>query len=175
MLGMSNPGRKRRGPITLFCESRGFRWAVIVALMLYVPSIGPACWISSQLHMGTGAVSFIYQPVMRMSVKISQDRVYFPICSYCGFGAAPAYTWHYRQPNDWRWKLWTDSWGPGHNFGMRDWYFLGTGAAVGAFAIWLTLRTINRRETWAIVVAVLSAVTGIGFGILMYVAWQGGD
>ena len=52
MPGMSQPARKRRGPITLFCHSRRFRWAVISlafgAPALYVASFGPACWIAAR-------------------------------------------------------------------------------------------------------------------------------
>ena len=43
--------RKRRGPITLLCENRRFRWTIIAAVLvpvLYVGSFGPACWIMSR-------------------------------------------------------------------------------------------------------------------------------
>lgn len=42
--GMSEPARKRRGPITLLCESQRVRLAAAVAALLlaYVASFGPA-------------------------------------------------------------------------------------------------------------------------------------
>ena len=43
--------RKRRGPITLFCESRSFRWAtllVVMATVVYPISYGPALWFASR-------------------------------------------------------------------------------------------------------------------------------
>src|SRR5262249_43068935 len=48
---MSEPARKRRGPITLFCESQRFRRAAILAIVVlpatYVLSSGPACWLTA--------------------------------------------------------------------------------------------------------------------------------
>lgn len=58
--------RKRRGPITLFRESRRFRRAVVAMVappILYVASFGPACWISSHTGRGADIVSIVFQPV----------------------------------------------------------------------------------------------------------------
>jgi hypothetical protein len=63
---MNHSARKRRGPITLFCESRTFRWAVVALIappVLYVASFGPACWISSHTGRGADVVSIVFQPV----------------------------------------------------------------------------------------------------------------
>jgi hypothetical protein len=64
MPGMNMPARKRRGPITLFCESRPFRWtaiAVVFLPVLYLTSFGPACWISSRTN--TQALPAAYLPI----------------------------------------------------------------------------------------------------------------
>lgn len=62
---MSEPKWKRRGPITLFCESQRFRWTAITAVVLiptlYVASFGPACWISSRT--GSPILPVAYQPI----------------------------------------------------------------------------------------------------------------
>ena len=63
---MSEPERKRRGPITLFCESRRFRRAVLALVLppiLYIMSFGPACWITSHTGRGANVVSIVYQPL----------------------------------------------------------------------------------------------------------------
>ena len=64
--GMNHSAHKRRGPITLFCESRTFRWAVVALIappVLYVASFGPACWITSHTGRGADVVSIVYQPL----------------------------------------------------------------------------------------------------------------
>ena len=67
---MSEPGRKRRGPITLLCESRRFRWAAVAAVVvvpiLYVVGVGPACWIIERTgHEGPvyEALAWFYGPL----------------------------------------------------------------------------------------------------------------
>ena len=63
---------KRRGPITLLMTSRRFRLAVGVLIaipVLYVASFGPACWISSRTGTGSGAVSVVYQPMLRLCMR----------------------------------------------------------------------------------------------------------
>jgi hypothetical protein len=75
---MNQPARKRRGPITLFCESRRFRLAVIaVALLpvLYVAGFGPACWLASRERMSAPvgrAVCRVYAPLLS-HVLLSDD------------------------------------------------------------------------------------------------------
>ena|SRR5579872_2032831 len=58
--------RKRRGPITLLCESRRFRWAMtalVVMPVLYVASFGPACWINLRTGGGGRAIGMFYRPI----------------------------------------------------------------------------------------------------------------
>ena len=72
--GMTDPHRKRRGPITLFCESRWFRagvFAIVLAPVLYVTSFGPACWIAA---VPTGRRPLAI-PIWR--------RAYQPLCYFC--------------------------------------------------------------------------------------------
>jgi len=78
MPAMSQPARKRRGPITLFCESRLFRWtAIAVALLpvLYVAGFGPACWLASADKMTPPvgrAMCRVYDPLLK-HVLLSDD------------------------------------------------------------------------------------------------------
>jgi len=65
---MNEPERKRRGPITLFCESRRFRWGVIAVVLLlpvlYVASFGPACWwFTPGSYSATPKVPAFYMPI----------------------------------------------------------------------------------------------------------------
>src|SRR5262249_23311591 len=49
----------RRGPTTAF-------WAtvvVVVVLVAYPLSFGPACWVSCWMNAGQGAVTLIYRPI----------------------------------------------------------------------------------------------------------------
>jgi hypothetical protein len=67
MSGANRP-RRWRGPITLFCESRHFRWSAIVGLILvlYVLSVGPAFWLATRGFLPKWAVSLIgtvYMPL----------------------------------------------------------------------------------------------------------------
>jgi hypothetical protein len=41
-------------------------WAtvIVVVLLLYVASFGPACWISERTATGAGPVSVVYQPML---------------------------------------------------------------------------------------------------------------
>ena len=66
---MSEPERKRRGPITLFCESRRFRWTIFAAVLmpvLYVLSFGPACWITGQMGIRGDMIPRLYAPALRL-------------------------------------------------------------------------------------------------------------
>ena len=65
---MNEPERKRRGPITLFCESRRFRWSIIALAALFLPivyvtSFGPACWINLRTGRGGLAIGAFYRPL----------------------------------------------------------------------------------------------------------------
>jgi hypothetical protein len=58
--------RTRRGPITLFCESRRFRWTIIAAVLmaaLYVVSFGPACWLCNCGCLEARPLWLAYRPV----------------------------------------------------------------------------------------------------------------
>ena len=79
--GMNQPARSRRGPITLFCESRRFRWSIIAAALMaaaYIVSFGPACWISGRTGFALRALPTVYRPfVMLMAGRIPfASRVY---------------------------------------------------------------------------------------------------
>jgi hypothetical protein len=68
-------------------------WATVVLaiLVLYVLSIGPACWISSRTNAGGPAVSVVYRP---LTWGMSRSERIADACSwYSELGAA----------NDWRW------------------------------------------------------------------------
>ena len=63
---MGEPERKRRGPITLFYESRRFRWTIIAVVLipiLYVVSFGPACWLCNYGRLEARPVWLGYRPV----------------------------------------------------------------------------------------------------------------
>jgi hypothetical protein len=64
---MPGMGTKRRGPITLFCESRRFRWSVValnvLLPVLYIASFGPACWINLRTGRGGRDIGAFYRPI----------------------------------------------------------------------------------------------------------------
>jgi hypothetical protein len=77
-------------------------WAsvmVVVALVLYPLSIGPACWISSRTNVGSAAVSIAYQP-LTWGVSPSR-RVYDAFSWYSGIGSAEGWAW--TNQDGWRW------------------------------------------------------------------------
>jgi hypothetical protein len=66
MPGMSQPARKRRGPITLFFESRRFRWAIALLVLLpvlYVASFGPASWLARNDIVSLELAWRVYRPL----------------------------------------------------------------------------------------------------------------
>jgi len=74
MPGMNDANRpgKWRGPITLFCESRRFRWSAIIvaALVLYVLSAGPYVWPSQYAFIPEWAetpMGWFYVPFWRLT------------------------------------------------------------------------------------------------------------
>jgi hypothetical protein len=87
---MCEPERKRRGPITLFCESRRFRWTVIAAAVLtpglYVASFGPACWISSRAN--SQALPAAYLPIGWL-LKNSPQPIATALVEYAQAGMPP--------------------------------------------------------------------------------------
>jgi hypothetical protein len=59
--------RKRRGPITLLCESRRFRWATLILFAVlsgYPLSFGPACWLNDRGILRMAVMSALYSPVL---------------------------------------------------------------------------------------------------------------
>ena len=67
-------------------------WAtvvVVVGLVLYPLSLGPACWTTSHLGTGAWAVSFLYSPI----VKHSPPPISRILMTYSTIGAAPYWCW----------------------------------------------------------------------------------
>jgi hypothetical protein len=97
---MSESERKRRGPITLLCESRRFRWAVVALIappVLYVASFGPACWLTDYSGMGKEIVPMIYKPAIWCSVNGPG-----PVSAVVNWWA------HLCCKNEWNWAVGTD-------------------------------------------------------------------
>jgi hypothetical protein len=70
-------------------------WAVVVVvvmLVVYPLSIGPACWISSRTSIGATAASVIYQPMMWVTSR--SERAEQVLSWYCRVGAAIGWQWH---------------------------------------------------------------------------------
>jgi hypothetical protein len=58
---------------------------LVVVLVAYPLSFGPACWISSHTESGVNAVNYVYQPLMRIWWRGAvPDQSDFPI-RYAGF------------------------------------------------------------------------------------------
>ena len=69
-------------------------WATVMVLLpvLYVASIGPACWISSRANVGVGAVTAIYRPLQssrRLNKSLNESFVDW----YSEIGAAKDWCW----------------------------------------------------------------------------------
>jgi hypothetical protein len=94
--GMIKPAWKLRGPITLFCESRRFRWtAIAIALLpvLYVIGFGPACWwLSTRYALKDGGKLFyapqIYSPIGRFVLWSGDVKAQSAIGWYATIGVA---------------------------------------------------------------------------------------
>jgi hypothetical protein len=87
-------------------------WAtvvVVVGLVAYPLSFGPACWITSRLGHGAGILPVIYRPIVRMMDRRDPDWVggkprigdtfYLSasdgvISWYAGLSAAEGWQWH---------------------------------------------------------------------------------
>jgi hypothetical protein len=67
-------------------------WAtvVVVVLVAYPLSLGPACWISSRLGWGATMVSLIYEPLVFDSPAFARPVAH----AYSRLGAADG--WHWR-------------------------------------------------------------------------------
>jgi hypothetical protein len=79
-------------------------WAtamVVVVLVAYALSIGPACWISSRMNYGADAVSFVYQPIRRIlrpdPWQTRNNKVQILIGRYIRLWAEPEWTWDYSE------------------------------------------------------------------------------
>jgi hypothetical protein len=91
-------------------------WAtvvVVVALVAYPLSFGPACWITSRLNRGADLVPVVYRPITWAMVAQPQtdatiDRV---IMWYAGVGAAKNWEWGYILTPDVRWE-WIEAGSP---------------------------------------------------------------
>jgi hypothetical protein len=83
--------------LTVRIVNRRERWAkrtlagVVGVPMLYVASIGPACWISSWTGFGSRLVSRTYQPV----IEIARDSPDFGpfLALYCDVLARDGWRW----------------------------------------------------------------------------------
>jgi hypothetical protein len=88
MPGMNdaNQPRKLRGPITLFCESRRFRWSVIAFALpiLYVLSAGPHYGLSNYgliPEWAEGPLDWFYIPFWRLT-NTAPDVISAPLIWY---------------------------------------------------------------------------------------------
>lgn len=108
--GMSQPARKPRGPITLFCESRRFRWATVIlfaVLIGYPLSFGPACWVSSYSDFGSEFIPIVYRPLL-WTFEDSEGDVDNPTATgrilqrYSEFAARTGWTWAVTTPDPMR-------------------------------------------------------------------------
>jgi hypothetical protein len=57
-------------------RERWAKWtltALISVPVLYVASIGPACWISSRADCGARVMTIVYQPLLKMAADVSGD------------------------------------------------------------------------------------------------------
>ena len=58
--------------------------ALVVALVAYPLSFGPACWISERTGIGTSALSLTYQPMLRIWMR--RDRAGSTVNWYARLG-----------------------------------------------------------------------------------------
>ena len=78
-------------------------WApvVLVVLVLYVASIGPACWVSSRTNIGAATVSFVYRP---LTWEMAQsERVADAVSWYARLGGADGWDWTI-ESDGWTWE-----------------------------------------------------------------------
>ncbi len=90
-----NPGMSEEGQTTGVAF-----WGCILLLVLlaYPISMGPACWISSRLGLGANLVSRIYAPVIRICDR-GPDSIRKLSMRYSEFGAAEDWAWYLRTLN----------------------------------------------------------------------------
>ena len=71
--------------------------------MLYVASIGPACWITSRTNVGESALQTFYRPII--SAMWHNKRVASAMTGYTSVGATSP--WHWEQSEHARTLYWT--------------------------------------------------------------------
>ena len=106
---------------------------VIVVVLMYPLSFGPACWITSRTG-GNGVLPVIFRPIIAM-IPVSDKTPLMPgihggrmfqypkgiICGLATIGAAPGWAWRcsaewervglthdFKRTTDWQWE-WCDS------------------------------------------------------------------
>ena len=86
-------------------------WPWVVALLiglpvLYVASIGPACWVTSRLRIGESAVTFVYGPVVNFAADSNCEFAVEFIHWWSGFESTGSYFWaYYPQKAKWQWGI----------------------------------------------------------------------
>ncbi len=91
-------------------------WAtvVVVVVVVYLLSIGPACWLTSRLDAGVEFVSIVYRPITLFFV--GSDHGVSPVGTairwYSCIGAAPGWGWYrenaYSDAWEWSYSVWYD-------------------------------------------------------------------
>ncbi len=69
-------------------------WAsvvVVVALVAYALSFGPACWITSRTNFGASAIASAFWPMTVASSRC--ERIGHALTSYAEIGAAEGWNW----------------------------------------------------------------------------------
>jgi hypothetical protein len=100
--------------MTSDCKKPGMAfWAtvvVVVALVAYPLSFGPACWVTSRLDAGAGILPAVYRPIIgTLSPDWDTDsRLNAAIFWYANFGAARGWYWDLANLNgeiEWKWEF----------------------------------------------------------------------
>jgi hypothetical protein len=70
-------------------------WAtvVVVAVLLYPISFGPACWITSRTNMGASAIPAVYRPLTWAMSPNSETMINRVSTWYAKIGAAENWEW----------------------------------------------------------------------------------
>jgi hypothetical protein len=97
-------------------------WAtvVVVVVLLYPISFGPACWITSRTTSAARWLPGFYWPILWGMAK--NGGVYRPLNGYAEFGAA----------ENWHWVDVSDSATRDHSF---VWMYLAPGSGMGMFSL----------------------------------------
>ena len=88
-------------------------WATVVVVvgLVYVLSIGPACWLTSRLNTGAEFVPIVYRPITLFIVGSNGhlSPAGRAIRWYSSIGAAPKWRW-WRNPAGSNFSEWSDAW-----------------------------------------------------------------